>query len=189
MSARQVPKLTPEEYLAADRAAEFRSEYVDGEMFAMSGGTQPHAELIASIARELGNALFDGPCRITVTELRLQLAHQRAYLYPDIMVTFQPNPEDPADMISNTAVVVEVLSPSTERWDRVGKFAMYRQMDSIREYLLVSQDEMRIEWYTRTPNNDWMYHEANGVDGRCHLRSLDITLDLGRIYKKWMLAQ
>ena len=184
MPAREIPKMTPAEYLAADRAADHRSEYVDGEMFAMSGGSRVHAALISRVAHELESALEDSPCVVTVSDLRLQVAPEGAYLYPDVIVTCGFADADPADIVSNPAVVVEVLSPSTERWDRVGKFAQYRRIASLREYVLVSQEEARIEWYTRRDDGAWVYGEVSGLDGVCRLEILGVSLSLGRIYRK-----
>ena len=188
MSARQVPRISPEEYLVAERAADFRSEYVAGEVFAMSGGSRTHASLISRVGRELEDALEDGPCTVTVTELRLEVASGGAYLYPDLMVYCEENPDDPADMISNPALIVEVLSPSTELWNRAGKFAQYRRVESLREYLLVSQNEMRVEWYTRRADGEWVYREASGPDSVCRLEMLGVTLPLERIYRKMRAA-
>ena len=178
--------LTPAEYLAMERAAEFRSEYVNGEIFAMSGGLFAHAQLILNFGREMAEALDDRPCVVTASELRLQVTEVGAYLYPDLMVIC----DKPAyadghrDMITNPSVVVEVLSESTERWDRGGKFVQYRQVASLREYVLVSQTEMRVEWFTRGSSGEWLYREAVGVDGVCRLQELGIDLKLERIYRK-----
>ena len=188
MSARQIPRITSEEYLAAERAGEFRSEFVAGEVFAMSGGSRAHASLISRVARELEDALEDGPCTVTVTEPRLDVAFGGAYLYPDLMVYCADNPDDSADMISNPAVIVEVLSPSTEFCNRAGKFAQYRRVESLREYALASQNEMRVEWYTRRADGEWVYREASGPDGVCRLEMLGVTLPLERIYRKMRAA-
>ena len=186
MAANAVPILTPAEYLAMERAAEFRSEYVKGEVFAMSGGLLAHAQLTASFGRELAEALDDRPCIVTVTDLRLQVTEAGAYLYPDLMVIC----DKPAyadghrDMITNPSVVVEILSESTERWDRGGKFVQYRQVASLREYVLVSQTEMRVEWFTRGSSGEWLYREAVGSDEVCRLQELGIDLKLKQIYRK-----
>ena len=184
MSARQVPRISPEAYLEAERAAEFRSEYVDGEVFAMSGGSRKHAALIFRIGHELELALGESPCVVTVSDLRLRIAAEGAYVYPDVMLSCGEAEGDPDDMISNPSVVVEVLSPSTERWDRVGKFAQYRRLQSLREYVLVSQEEIRLEWYTRRENGEWVYQEAHGPEGVCRLEVLGVALSLERIYRK-----
>ena len=186
MAASPQPTLSPADYLAIDRASETRHEYADGLMVAMSGGTANHSFLIQAMGRELSLALRDRPCNVSVATLRLQIASGRSHLYPDAMVICGPLhfPEGQRDMITNPTVIVEVLSDSTERWDRVGKFARYRQVDSLREYVLVAQDEMSIEWYTRRDDGEWVYHAATGPDGALHLHSLDVTLALAEIYSK-----
>jgi Uma2 family endonuclease len=184
MSARPLPYVTPEEYLADDREAEFRSEYIDGQVFAMSGGSRNHSFLIAGISRELGILLADRPCNVSVTELRLQIAPEGAYLYPDVMVVCEDDQTGVRDMITNPVLVVEVLSPTTERWDRVRKFGQYRRLKTLREYLLVSQDEMRIEWYTRRDDGEWVYREASGPDGICRLEQLGVEIPLAAVYRK-----
>jgi Uma2 family endonuclease len=190
MSASAQPTLSPAEYLVLDRAAETRHEYSDGLLVAMSGGTGRHSLLIGEVSRLLGNVLADRSCAVSVTELRLQVAHGAAYLFPDIMVicgAFQYS-DGPKDTVTNPTVIVEVLSGSTERWDRVGKFACYRQVPSLREYILVSQDEICIEWYTRHDDGEWVYHAATGPEEVCHLTSLDINLPLADVYRKIDLA-
>ena len=144
MATNPVPILTAAEYLAMERAAPFKSEFVGGEVFAMSGGLLPHAQLIGQTARELADALDQGPCIVTVTELRLQVAASETYMYPDVMVICgaPAYADGHRDMITNPSVVVEVLSESTERWDRGGKFAQYRRVASLREYVPVSREEV-----------------------------------------------
>jgi Uma2 family endonuclease len=184
MSARQSPFITPEAYLAAERASDTRSEYVNGEVFAMFGGSRNHSYLIANFARELGNTLDDRPCNVSVSDLRLQVAPEGAYLYPDVMVVCEDDASGIRDMITNPTLVVEVLSPSSERWNRVGKFAQYRRVNGLREYVLVSQDEMRVEWFTRHDDGDWIYREANGPNGICQLEHLGIEIPLDSLYRK-----
>ena len=186
MSANPVPFITVAEYLERERAAEFRSEYVNGEVFAMSGGLLTHAQLGLNFGRELAEALEDGPCIVTVADMRLQIPEEHVYVYPDLMVICdKPAYADGCrDMITNPSVVVEVLSESTERWDRGGKFAQYRRIGSLREYVLVSQSEMRVEWFTRGNDGEWRYREAVGADGVCRLDELGVNLTLRRIYRK-----
>jgi len=190
MSAAAQPTLSPAEYLAIDRTAETRHEYVDGLMVAMSGGSGRHSLLIGTFSRLLGNALIDRPCVVSVIELRLQIGQGAAYLFPDIMVVCGPlqYSDGPKDTVVNPTVVVEVLSGSTERWDRVGKFARYRLVPTLREYILVSQDEMCIEWYTLRDDGEWVYHAATGPEAVCKLGSLDIELSLAEVYRKIELA-
>jgi len=184
MSARHVPYITPEAYLAAERASEIRSEYVNGEIFAMSGGSRNHAFLIVNCARALANALDDRPCQVAASDLRLQIAPEGAYLYPDVMVICEDDATGTRDMVTNPVLVVEVLSPSSERWDRVGKFTQYRRVNGLREYVLVSQDEMLVEWYTRRDNDDWVYRQAAGPDAICHLEQLAVDIPVANLYRK-----
>ena len=190
MAASPPPKLTPAEYLALDRVSDVRYEYADGLAVAMSGGTLNHAALIQAMGREMSIALRGRPCQVTVAALRLQVAAASSYLYPDVMaICGAPAFADgQKDMVSNPTVVVEVLSGSTERWDRTGKFAKYRAVPTIQEYVLVSQNEMLIEWYTRRENGEWVYRTATGPDGICHLESLEIDLSLAEIYRGIDLA-
>ena len=186
MAASPQPTLSPADYLAIDRASKTRHEYADGLMVAMSGGSSRHSVLIASLARLLGNALADGNCAVSVTELRLQVAQGAAYLFPDLMVIcggFQYS-DGPKDTLTNPTVIVEVLSDSTERWDRVGKFTQYRRVNGLREYVLVSQDEMLVEWYTRRDNDDWVYRQAAGPDAICHLEQLAVDIPVANLYRK-----
>ena len=130
--------------------------------------------MILRFGRELEDALEDGPCVATVAELRLQVAAD-TFVYPDVMVVCGgfAYAEGHRDMITNPVVVVEVLPESTERWDRGGKFAQYRRVASLREYVLVSQDAMRVEWFTREDGR-WSYREAVGPEGVCRLERLGV---------------
>ena len=190
MAASPQPQLSPAEYFALDEASELPVEYADGVALAMSGGTLNHSFLIAASARELSNALRGKPCNVSVSTLRLQIPGGTAYLYPDAMVICggAQLAQAAKDTITNPTVIVEVLSGSTERWDRIGKFARYRTIPSVREYVLVAQDEMLIEWYTRRENGEWVYHVATGPDEALHLESLAITIPLPAIYQNIELA-
>ena len=185
MAANPIPRMTAAEYLAMDRASPFKSEFVGGEVFAMSGGRPAHAQLILRVGRELEDALEDGPCVVTVAELRLQVAAD-TYFYLDVMVVCGgfAVPEGHSDMITNPSVVVEVLSASTEAWDRGGKFDQYQRVVSLKEYVLVSQDAMRVEWFTRGADGKWIYQKAAGPEGVVRLDALGVTLGVGRIYRK-----
>ena len=185
MAANPIPRITAEKYLEMERSAPFKSEFVGGEVFAMSGGLPAHGQLILQVGQELNEALADGPCVVTVTEVRLQVAADM-YVYPDVMVVCGEFAvvDGHQDVITNPSVVVEVLSESTERWDRGGKFAGYKRVESLQEYLLVSQDAMRVEWFTRREDGSWLYREAAGPEGVVRLEKLGVSLALGRIYRK-----
>ena len=153
MPAQPLPRITPEEYLAADRAAEFKSEFYNGQMYAMAGGKAAHSAIIGNLTAGLHQALRDRPCVVYPTELRLRVSPTGWYTYPDIMVVCdEPRfADEQNDTLLNPTLIVEVLSPSTEAHDRGFKFAQYRKLDSLREYVLVSQSEPRVERFVRQP--------------------------------------
>ena len=186
MAANPLPQLTGAEYLAIERAATFRSEFVNGEMFARSGGLYPHGQLISRFRRELEDALEHRPCTVTISDVRLQVAADAAYVYPDVMVVCggPAFADGHRDMITNPSLVAEVLSPSTEAWDRGGKFAQYRTGASLHEYVLISPDALRVEWFTRQSDGSWAYRAAEGPAGIGRLERLGVGLPLARIDRK-----
>jgi len=136
-----------EAYLEADRKAEFRSEYIDGVVYPMPGSSPAHATLTVRLGSLIDRALESGPRRTSASDLRLRTGNRDSYVYPDIMVFWDEYEfeEGAPDIVKNPLLVAEVLSPSTESWDRDGKFARYQAVESLREYLLVSQVERRVE--------------------------------------------
>ncbi len=186
MSAQQQPYLTPEQYLEIERAAQFRSEYYNGRMYAMSGGTVPHATIIGNLSRELGNALKKRPCLVVTSDLRVRVAPDGLYTYPDIAVVCgEPKLLDGRkDTLLNPALIVEVLSPSTEMSDRGFKFAQYRTVESLEEYALVSQTEPRVEVFRRQPGGHWLLSEFVGLEATCHFDSVNASVPLSEIYDK-----
>lgn len=177
-------RLTEAEYLGLDRASEVKSEFFDGEMFAMAGGTLRHSLIATNLARELGNRLRGGPCIPYNADLRIKIAATGLLTYPDLSVICGP-PEflpDTDDTVMNPTVLIEVLSDTTEAYDRGKKFEHYRQIPTLREYLLVSQKEPRIEQFLQQPDGRWLLTEAAGLDGTLQLPSLGIILSLAEIF-------
>lgn len=190
MAAHPQPKLTPAEYFALDEASELPVEYADGVAIAMSGGTLNHSVLIMAIGRRLSNALEGKPCVVVGNTLRLQTPGEKGYLYPDVMAICggAQMAEDAKNTVTNPTVIVEVLSGSTERWDRGGKFAKYRTVSSLREYVLVAQDDMVIEWYSLQGDGKWLYQVATGSESTLTLESLDVRIPLSAIYENLNLS-
>jgi Uma2 family endonuclease len=186
MSASRQPRLTPEQYLAIERAAEFRSEYYDGHMYAMSGGSYRHAIIIANLIRRLGNALEQGPCTVVSNDLRMRVSPAGLYAYPDVIVVCGPPKlsDSHNDTLENPTFLAEVLSASTEAYDRGLKSSQYRKIESLQEYALISQDEPRVEVYRRQPSGDWLLSECAGLDAVCRFASLDCQIALAAIYAK-----
>jgi Uma2 family endonuclease len=184
MSAHAQTRLTPEEYLEIERAAEFKSDYYDGRMYAMSGGSLRHAFISGNLIRELGSTLKNRPCSVATSDLRLRVGSGRLYTYPDVIVLCGPaKPADRhGDILLNPTVIAEVLSPSTERYDRGVKWTQYRTIESLQEYAMVSQTEPRVEIFRRQPAGKWLFTEFAGLDAACRFESLDCTILLADIY-------
>ncbi|HTD44055.1 MAG TPA: Uma2 family endonuclease [Bryobacteraceae bacterium] len=184
MSAQPHPSLTEEEYLKIERAAAFKSEYYDGRMYAMSGGSYPHGQIIPNLAAELRQALRGKGCSVTTSEVRIRVSPRGFYTYPDIAVVSGPPKfaDDQADTLLNRTLLVEVLSPSTEAHDRGFKFAQCRQLESLQEYTLVSQTEPRVEIFRRQAPGEWLLSEASGLDATCRFDSVGCRVPLAEIY-------
>ena len=186
MSAHPQPRLTPEQYLAIERAAEFRSEYYDGRMYAMAGGSRRHGIIIVNLASELRNALKKSPCEVTASDSRVCMSPDGLYTYPDIVVVCGPPQllDGHKDTLLNPKVIVEVLSPSTEAYNRGFKSQQYRTLVSLQEYALVSQTESRVEVFRRQPGGSWLLSEFIGLNAVCHFDSLDCGIPLAEVYDK-----
>jgi Uma2 family endonuclease len=177
--------LTPEQYLEIERKAEFRSEYYQGEMFAMAGGTGNHTMLVDNLTAALLEKLRGGSCRPFSNNMRLQVSSTGLYTYPDVVVACGQRQflDERRDTLLNPTVIIEVLSESTEAYDRGRKFGHYRTLESLQEYVLVSQDRAQVECYKRQPGQQWLLTAANRVEDAVFLESIDCTLRLANIYE------
>lgn len=186
MSSQPKHAVTPEQYLAAERQSPQKHEYYGGEVFAMSGASFAHVAIVANLTGHLFAGLQGGPCRAFASDLRVKVSRTGLYTYPDVVVVCdRPQFEDPHnDTLLNPRLIVEVLSPSTETYDRGKKFAHYRTLESLGEYLLVAQDQPRIEQYIRQPSGDWLLHEATQLEEKIRLPSIEIELSLSDVYDK-----
>lgn len=181
--------LSPAEYLAFERASEQKHEYANGEIFAMSGCSREHSLLAGNIQRELGNALLDRACEVHTSDMRVKISSTGRYVYPDASVVCgEPVFEDAeVDTLLNPSVIVEVLSETSEAYDRGDKFAQYRRVPSIMEYVLVSQKEVRIEHFQRQPDGRWLL-AILGPGMQLELESIGVVIDVDRVYRKVPLA-
>ena len=177
--------LTPEEYLVLERKATIKSEYLNGQMYAMSGASRAHNLICLNIGGELRTQLKERACEVYTNDMRVKVTAAGLYTYPDILVVCdEPRFEDDSfDILLNPTALFEVLSPSTEAYDRGAKFGYYRQLDSMQEYTLVSQDFMRVEHYLRH-NGQWILTEYSSPDDVVRLTSIDCELPLREIYAK-----
>ena len=179
--------LTPEQYLEIERNAEFKSEYYNGEMFAMGGAKSPHNLILPNLTRELSQQLRAGPCRVFSNDQRVLVAPTGLYTYPDLSVVCgTPHFLDGVlDTLLNPTVIFEILSPSTEAYDRGRKFGHYRSIESLRAYLMVASESIGAELYTRQPNNQWaLTADARHLEDVVEIESIGCTLKLADIYEK-----
>ena len=180
MASSPVSKITEEQYLAIERAAEFKSEFLDGVMYAMSGGSLRHSALHRNLISKLDAVLGGGECQVFTSELRVRVSN-RLYAYPDVSVV-RGKPlvaDEQNDNLLNPIAIFEVLSPST---DRGLKFQLYRAMESLREYVLVDQHAIRVEQYTREDSSTWTFRDLVGPERELKLDSIGVSLPLRLIY-------
>lgn len=178
------PLLSAADYLAMDRAAELKSEFVDGRVVAMSGGSRDHSRIKLNLAWIACGQLEDGDCEAFDSDLRVRIDAQR-YAYPDLSVVCGESrfADERDDILLNPTLVVEVLSPSTEATDRGEKWARYRRMDSLRGYLLVSQDQALLELFTRR-GDLWTFREARGLGARLEIPEVGRRIALADLYAR-----
>ena len=186
MSALEQTRYTPEQYLEMDRQAETRSEYVSGEILAMADASRQHNRITINISSALSSRLAGTPCEPFATDLRVKGRSTGAYVYPDAVVGCAPLEfEDSAlDVLLNPVVIMEVLSPSTESKDRGWKFAHYRRIETLKEYLLIAQHKPFIEHYTRGDSDQWILTEIEGLNSTVSLTSIGCELPLSEIYAR-----
>lgn len=186
MSTQPQTYLTPEEYLTIERQSEYKSEYVDGVMYAMSGASFKHNVIVANVVAELVQQLRGRPCRALPSDIKVRMPDSRKFFYPDVSVVCgEPQfHDDRSDVILNPTLIVEVLSESTAGFDRGEKFQAYQQLSSLQEYLLISQDKIFIEQYVRQAREKWTYIAVVGLESSLALPSIECTLSLKAVYDK-----
>lgn len=190
MSAVPKPRLTPQQYLALERQAKTKSEYLRGEMFALAGASREHNLIAGNVNRELGEQLRERECEVYQAEMRVKISPTGLYTYPDVTVVCgEPKFEDAeVDTLLNPKVLVEVLSPSTADYDRGGKFTHYRRLSSLQEYVLISQDRPLVEHYVRQGKDEWLLTERSSLHDSLILPSIQCQLPLSEIYLKVQFA-
>ena len=179
-------KMTPEEYLDAERISETRHEFLDGTIFAMTGASRKHNQITSNLVRILGNYLSEKPCSVYSSDMRVKSEKARKYSYPDVVVSCENEEfeDEKEDTLLNPLLIIEVLSESTEAYDRGDKFFYYRQIESFVEYILISQKNGRLERFIRQSDNAWLYSEFNFIDAEVELSSINCKICLKEIYEK-----
>jgi Uma2 family endonuclease len=186
MSSQPVSFLTPDEYLELERRAEQKSEYFQGETFAMAGASPRHVRIVTNIVIELGRQLKGASCQVFSTDLRIRVMSTGLFTYPDVTVVCGElrYADTHKDTVVNPVVLIEVLSDSTRDYDRGRKFQHYRAIESLAEYLTIEQDEPHLEHYVRQPENRWLLTEIAAREQGVTLASIGCTLALNDIYDK-----
>lgn len=149
------PKITVEEYLAAEVNSPIKHEYLDGCVYAMAGASDAHVTISLNLASILKNHLRGSGCRAYISDMRVNVAASNSYYYPDVMVTCAPSDRELPNYKQNPCLIIEVLSTSTEAFDRGDKFTDYQQLDSLQEYVLVNQKRQRVDYFQRNPQGLW----------------------------------
>ena len=186
MSANPKPYLTPTEYLTVERKQKYKSEYWNGELYAMAGASERHNLITTNVVIELGTQLRGRSCKVYPSDMRVQIKATGLYTYPDVVVVCgKPQFEDEEiDTLLNPTVIVEVLSKSTETYDRGKKFENYRMLDSLTEYVMIAQDRVHVEHYVRQQDNQWLLSEAKELQDAIELPTIQCTLALADVYDK-----
>ena len=178
-------RITPQEYLIRERQASTKSEFYRGEVVEMVRSTANHSLIAANFMGEAGNALKGRPCTVFNSDLRVQVQATGLYTYPDATIVCgeQIFDDDHRDTLLNPTVIVEVLSDSTEKYDRGKKSNHYRQIKSLKELILIAQDRPQVERFTRQPNGDWLFHEQTELSAEFELKSLGISVAMSELYR------
>ena len=178
--------ISPEEYLNIERRSTYRSEYVDGEMFAMAGATRQHNRISSNLVSEINQHIKSGDCNIYSSDLRVHVPSTGYFTYPDIVITCgkEEFTDNHNDVLVNPLVIIEILSDSTASIDRGKKFEQYRELTSFVEYLLIEQRTPHIEQYILYDAQEWRYRTIRGIDQQVIIQAIDCTLLLRDIYHK-----
>lgn len=179
---------TADDYLAFERASDEKHEFIDGQVYLMAGASENHNLITANVIIALGSQLRGRPCKLYPSDMRVRITRSDDYHYPDISVVCGEAQieDDEQDTLLNPALIVEVLSPSTEQFDRGKKFENYRLLPSLEEYVLIAQDRAHIEHYVRQDGGTWLYSEIKGLDSTSEIRlpSIGCGLSMADVYDK-----
>jgi Uma2 family endonuclease len=184
-------KISPEEYLTSERESEIRNEYFDGEIFAMAGASREHNQISSNIVRVLGNQLLEKPCSVFSSDMKINIREVGKYTYPDIVVVCEKEEFEDGnnDVLLNPIVIIEILSDSTEAYDRGENFAHYQLLTSFVEYILISQYFYRVEKFTRRDDETWIYSKYQTAEHIVSIEAVNCEIPVSEIYRKVNLKQ
>ena len=183
MSVQPKKQYTFDEYLELERTVREKHEFFRGEIFAMGGASEAHNLIVGNVLAHLHQYLRSKPCRVYPSDMRVKVSLSALYTYPDVVVVCgQPQIEPPGDTLLNPTLLVEVLSESSEAYDRGKKSEQYRTLASLTDYLLIAQDRALVEHYSRQPGERWLLHAANRLEDTVAISSLGCELPLSEVY-------
>jgi Uma2 family endonuclease len=184
-SASSIPRFTPEQYLALERKADLKSEFCNGFIIAMAGATREHNVIAGNLHGEIRSQLKDRPCEVYISDMRVRVSPTGLFTYPDVVAVCGEASflDDKSDTLLNPTMIVEVLSTSTESYDRGDKFAHYRRLESLREYVVVAQNKVLVERFSRQ-GDQWLLTEFRNLDDTLELTSIDCAIPLREIYAR-----
>ncbi|MBF0230655.1 MAG: Uma2 family endonuclease [Desulfamplus sp.] len=177
-------KMTSKEYLILERKSEYKNEYFNGEIFAMAGATREHNQISSNIIRVLGNYLIDSECSVFSSDMRIKIEAIEKYTYPDVVVMCSNSQFEEQDTLINPIVIMEILSTSTEGYDRGDKFSHYQFIESFMEYILISQYVYRVEKFLRQKDGTWIYSKYHNPKDVIKIESINFELPVSEIYRK-----
>jgi Uma2 family endonuclease len=186
---KQLDVITADEYLSIERQAEERNEFYRGETTAMAGGSRWHNILAGQIYAALVNHLDGKPCTPYMADMRLCIEAHQHYVYPDVLVVCQEEPYITEDMVKDATVIIEVLSPSTESYDRGRKFLHYQSLSSLQEYVIITQEMVQVEIFRRREKHKWEYELLNEPDDEVNLEAVQFSMTLTELYKNIRLSK
>ncbi len=186
MTAQVQRKITPDEYLAMERDADFKSEYYNGEIFAMAGASRKHNLICGNVFAALHAQFKNRSCEAYTGDMRVRVSETGLYTYPDVLALCEPPlfDDEEKDTLLNPSLIIEVLSKSTESYDRGEKFAHYRTLSSLKEYILISQNSFQIEHYMRQSGSRWILSEFSHPEDTVELPSVGCSMKLSEVYDK-----
>ena len=183
--------ITPADYLGRERRSEVRSEYLNGRIYAMSGASREHNRITINLSAMLHSRLKGKPCEPFSGDLRVKVSPTGLYTYPDVIVACGESlfEDEHVDTLLDPTVIIEVLSDSTEAYDRGEKFAHYRALESLTDYLLVAQDRPRIEHFVRQLDSRWLYSVTDRLDKQVEIATIDCVLPLAEVYERVVFSE
>lgn len=188
--------MTPQEYLEWEEQQPIKYEYINGQVFAMTGGTIPHNDIALNLASALKNHLRGKGCKVQIADAKVGVSLQGPFHYPDVMVSCDPRDQRARRVIYHPCLIVEVLSPGTEAFDRGKKFRHYRRIDTLKEYVLIEADKMNVECYRLNEKGKWELTSysleettANGIELEVHLTSVDFRCPISLLYEDVVFSE